>query len=169
MKWVKVAIGAVIAIMSIGIIATSVYDMTQGSGLIKEVEFTIVYDDDIFTPITAFNDILEYSVIDNSNNVINIVSIYIDDNIDTDETEVSIGLNRIDFLGASSGYMDSFINDDGTWVNNGGSINSDVTVKLLFEVTQAPVLSGITATLLLLAPLIFAGGILAYLLNKQNY
>lgn len=54
-------------------------------------------------------------------------------------------------------YTGSFTPDD------------DFTISLHFEVTQPPQLTGINATLILLAPLIFAGGVLAYLLNKQNY
>lgn len=163
MKWIKVAIGALIAVMSIGIIATSVYKMTQSSEVIREVSFEIDYDEGTYSPISVYNDILEYSVINYKSEVQNVL-VYIDDEIAPEVFIIIANPVKILFIGdlPDGGLIDSYITDDGSWYNDGGELTYDITVKLVFEVTQPPQLTGINATLILLIPLVFVGGLLLY-------
>ena len=178
MKWIKTAIGAVIAVLSIGIIATSVYKMTQPTNDIKEVIFEITnFEEDNqeaqFFPISAYDDILEYSVvIVNNYNVETVqnVTVYLDDEIG--DIEVLVVNSKYIFVGDLpdlSGSLDFYITPDGYWYNDGGTLDYDAVVKLVFEVTQPPQLTGSVATLILLTPLICIGGFLIYLFRKQNY
>ena len=170
MKWVKVAIGAVIAILSIGIITSNIYNMTQETVKQKVFTFKILsYDEELDegTVTTGtyqkINNLFKPS--DNSYNL----DIYVND-IFIDRASYVIGVDDeiiifIELTGESLGiYEDDtiFISDYPFDVNDVIRLEDD-------PVVVPPQLTGISATLILLAPLIFAGGVLAYLLNKQNY
>ncbi len=162
MKWIKVAIGAVIAVLSIGIIATTVYKMTQPREVIREVSFEIVPSEGKYYPLSIYNEILEYAVVDEENDVINIVESYI--NEISEIIRVNIGPNgelisfTIDWI-----FIDSFIHPDGNWFDNVGSLPDNTNIKLVFTpITQPPQLTGISATLILLIPTVCAGGVLLY-------
>ena len=165
MKWIKVAIGALIAILSIGIISTSVYKMIQSSEVMKkEISFEIVYNETTY-PISIYDEILEYGVIDEYGMVINIVSGYVD-NYEIND----ISMEKDDIGIKFSGYItspDDDINIDYHLLLNGFLVNStdityDVNIKLVFEVPQPPKLTGSSAILILLIPTVFAGGVLLY-------
>ena len=171
MKWIKVAIGAVIAVLSIGIIATTVFKMTQPREVIREVSFEIDPVDGKYYPISAFNEIVEYGVIDeeNYNEVINIVSAYADNDAISDfyvfiHTEVP----EIAFMGYTTSqdgniYLDSYIYADGSWVDDDSTLTDNVNIKLVFTpIPQPPQLSGSSAILILLIPTVFAGSVLLY-------
>ena len=167
MKWVKVAIGAVIAILSIGIIATSVYGMTQETLKEKVVTFEIV----TFSDFSGTTDIDVYTLIDNysvleGNNVINVKSIKVNNN---DEGSI-IQLQDDNYAIFGGNYSivikpENVIQVDGTPT----PVEVNDVWAITFEVTQPPQLSGVSLTLILLIPLIFTGGVLAYLLNKQEF
>jgi len=166
MKWIKVAIGAVIAVLSIGIIATTVFKMTQPSEVIREVSFEFNPDEGKYYPISIHNEILEYGVIDNYV-IINIVSSYVNNEI----AEIDIGVNITSGIIYFYGHIpspdgnidvDGHIDADGNWFNDGCALTDNVNIKLVFEVPQPPKLTGINATLILLIPTVFAGGVLLY-------
>ena len=165
MKWIKTAIGAVIAVLSIGIIATTVFKMTQPREVIREVSFEIDSIEGKYYPLSAYNEILEYGVINENRKVINIVSFYVNDEI-SDNIRVNIdSTNNITLLGDLpdlSGLIASRIDADGNWFDNGSDIYDNVDIKLVFEVIEPPQLTGINATLILLIPLVFVGGLLLY-------
>ena len=168
MKWIKVAIGAVIAVLSIGIIATTVFKMTQPTEVIREVSFEIDYEEGKYYPISIYNEILEYAVIDEENVVINIVSVYVNNEIvDLDYFGILVEVNKIYFMGdipTSDNLfaIEIYIDADGNWHDDGGFVDYDITVKLIFEVTQPPKLTGSSAILILLIPTVFAGSVLLY-------
>ena len=168
MKWIKTAIGAVIAVISIGIIATIVYKMTQPSEVIKEVSFEIDYDDDplmgTYYPISIYNEILEYGVIDEDCMVINIVSGYVN-NDEIDDISMLI-TDSVTFYGYIDGDIGIFyeILPDGVLFNT-GDIDDDVNIKFVFAVPQPPQLTGISASLILLIPIVFIGGVVLYILK----
>jgi len=166
MKWIKVAIGAVIAVLTIGIIATTVFKMTQPREVTREVSFEIDPVDAEYYPISAYNKIVEYGVIDEANLVINIVSGYVNDYM-TSDIIVFLKPDRIKFEGTITTPdgdidIDSSIYADGYWYDQDSTLNDNVNIKLVFEVIQPPQLSGINATLILLIPLVFVGGLLLY-------
>ena len=166
MKWIKTAIGAVIAVLTIGIIATTVYKMTRLSEVIREVSFEIDYEESKYYPISAYNKIVEYGVIDEENKVINIVSGYANDDNISSHT-VFLEPNGITLIGTITSPdgdidIDGFMNANGDWFDFGSTLNDNVNIKLVFEVTQPPQLTGINATLILLIPTVFAGGVLLY-------
>lgn len=157
MKWIKVAIGAVIAVLTIGIIATTVFKMTQPSEVIREVSFEIDYDEGKYYPISAYNEIVEYGVIGEDRFVINLVSSYVNE-IEEKSIQIKFDSDKILFFYV----IDSYIDADGNWVDDDSDLNDDANIKLVFEVTQPPQLTGINATLILLIPLVFVGGLLLY-------
>ena len=167
MKWVKVAIGAVIAIMSIGIIATSVYGMTKGRVDIKEVEFTINVTDGTYTP-NVFEKFLLYSDINNDGIVTNILETKLNGNV-TDDLELGF-TSEEQFTISSIIYNGiDFLNYDGIYQIIDGVFQDGDIVSFTYEVTQPPQLTGSVATLILLTPIICIGGFLIYLFRKQNY
>ena len=169
MKWIKVAIGAVIAVLSIGIIATTVFKMTQPSEVIREVSFEIDPEEGKYYPISAYNEIVEYGVFGESRNVENLVSSYINNEIA--EFVIRIGKKGetdILFLWGQipipDGYLitDSYIDANGNWFDDGSTLTDNVNIKLVFEASQPPKLTGSSAILILLIPTVFAGGVLLY-------
>lgn len=165
MKWIKIAIGAVIAILSISVITTTVYKMTQSREVIKEVSFEIDYNEGTYSPKSVYNDILEYGVYSDApfNRVSNVI-VYIDGEI-APNVSVIIDPNRIRLSGdlPESGIPDSYITDDGKWYDDGSSFNDNVVIKLVFDgVILPPQLTGTNATLILLIPIVFIGGVLLY-------
>jgi len=171
MKWIKVAIGAVIAVLSIGIIATTVYKMTQQpSKGIREVSFEIDPEEGKYYPLSAYNEIVEYGVIDeeNFNRVTNMVLGYANDIIiDLYFFDVIIRPDNIFFDGdipSQDGniYVDSFIDAEGNCTNDGDIFTDNINIKLVFEVPQSPQFTGSSAILILLIPTVFAGSVLLY-------
>ena len=166
MKWIKTAIGAVIVVLSIGIIATFVYKMTHSSEVIKkEVSFEIDLDEEKYYPLSIYNEILEYGVLDENDIATNIVSGYVN-NDEISDISMYIGKSQIMFVGYITSpdgvfYILYFIEPDGD-LNNVGEIDDDVNIKFVFEVPQPPQLTGISATLILLIPIVFVGGVLLY-------
>ena len=165
MKWIKTAIGAVIGIVSIGIIVTIVYKMTQSSEVIKEVSFEIDYDEDYdyeykYYPTSIYNEILEYAVIDEYHMVTNIVSGYVN-NDEIDDISMLI-TDVVTFDGDIDG-VDIFyeIMPEGDALN-AGHIDDDVTIKFVFAVPQPPRLTGNIAALILLVPIVFVGGVVLF-------
>ena len=171
MKWIKTAIGAVIAVLTISIIATTVYKMIQLSEVVREVSFEINPEEGKYYPSSIYNEILEYGVLgenDYYNRVINIVSGYVNNEIiDLEIFHVLINPDNIYFSGDipsldGSIAIDSYIDAEGNWFNDATLLNNDITVKLVFEVTQALKLTGSSAILILLIPTVFAGSVLLY-------
>lgn len=163
MKWIKIAIGAVIAIFSISVITTTVYKMTQPTEVIKEVSIEIDYNEGTYSPISTFNDIEKYSILDN-NLVLN-VSIYIDNEIAHNIDMYLFSPYNLTLIGPlpdSSGYIDCTIEYDGSVIIEGGTWTHDMVIKFAFEVSQPPQLTGTNATLILLIPIVFIGGVLLY-------
>jgi len=166
MKWIKTAIGAVIVVLSIGIIATFVYKMTHSSEVIKkEVSFEIDLDEEKYYPLSIYNEILEYGVLDENDIATNIVSGYVN-NDEISDIFMYIGKSQIMFDGYITSpdgdiYIWYFIEPDGD-LNNVGEIDDDVTMKFVFAVPQPPQITGISATLILLIPIVFGGGVLLY-------
>ena len=199
MKWVKVAIGAVIAILSVSIIATSVYDMTQETLILSE-RADIITGQGVATasPNIMYSSINFYEYLETIilTDKIEKGSIHLEYNGQNGDFIVTltsiIGVannNNISIIYNGVEYTDylKFSNVFNT-TNNGYSVIlgysstsfSDVfgfeyeigDTLTLYEqdnYTIPPQLTGISATLILLTPLIFAGGVLTYLLNKQNY
>ena len=165
MKWIKVAIGALIAVISIGVITTTVYKMTQPREVIKEVSFEINYNEGTYSPISVYNDILEYSVYSDAPfNTVSNVTVYIDGEI-APKVSIAIEPNKIEIGGylPESGIPDSFITDDGSWYDDASNFNDDVVIKLVFDgVILPPQLTGTNATLILLIPIVFVSGVLIY-------
>ncbi|HEY8365149.1 MAG TPA: hypothetical protein VIK84_06215 [Haloplasmataceae bacterium] len=169
MKWIKTAIGAVIAVFSIGIIAISVYKMTQPSEVIKEVSFETDLDEETYYPISIYNELLEYGVIEKDGTITNIVSGYVNNDEIDDITmyasyfETSGTFERIFIEGYINGdiLVSYDIGPDGDLFVS-GDILDDVTIKLVFAVPQPPQLTGISALLILLIPIVFVGGVLLY-------
>ena len=171
MRWIKTAIGAVIGIISIGIISISVYKMTHSSEVIKkEVSFEIDFDvatwEGTFYPISIYNEILEYGVIENGI-VTNIVSGYVNNDEIDDITmtaayyESTGTFDIITFYGYIDGvdiYYD--LEPDGS-VYTFDEIDV-VNIKLVFDVPQPPQLTGNSAALILLIPIVFVGGVLYF-------
>src|SRR5690606_1076190 len=131
--------------------------------------FEIDPEEGKYYPLSTYNEIVEYGVFDKNEDVINIVSAYVDDEIvDIDRFYVSrYSSNTIGFSGfipSPDGdiLIDSYIDDDGNWFDDASDINDNVNIKLAFEVTQPPQLTGINATLILLIPLVFVGGLLYF-------
>lgn len=164
MKWIKVAIGAVIAVLSIGIIATTVFKMTQPREVVREVSIEIDPVEGKYYPLSAYNEILEYGVFGEDRYVINIVSSYVNFIIKIGKEHETDVLYFIGDIPTSDGDIpiDSYINADGNWFDDGSELTDNVNIKLVFEVTQPPQLTGINATLILLIPLVFVGGLLLY-------
>ena len=182
MKWIKVAIGAVIAVLSIGIIATTVFKMTQPrEDIIREVSVEIDPVEGKYYPTSAFNKILEYAVFDDDDNLLdNVVSAYANNEIAIIDIDIEIGKvnetdviyiwgvipssNGITFANTLKGYiyLSSYIDAEGNWFDNGATLTDNVNIKLVFEVPQPPQLSGSSAILILLIPTVFAGGVLLY-------
>lgn len=158
MKWVKVAIVTVIAILSISIIATNVNDMTQGSFVVDIVTFEIITESDVTEG--TYNSLLD--IVDD------VVTVEINGNtVGINSITHNVDNGSIDIMIADGNQF--YVYDDDTFFNiNDNSYIGDTWV-LSYETLQPPQLTGISATLILLAPLIFTGGVLVYLLNKQNY
>ena len=199
MKWVKVAIGAVIAILSIGIIATSVYDMTQERVVLGERtdklvgEITSVNESTyagrmFFTPANFNAELqtsstptekienglihLEYNG-QNGDFVVKITGI----RVGTSGRIATVIYNDVEYFehitfghtDSGDGYFVRFETDFNDTFGFEYEIGDTLTLYEQDNYTIPPQLTGISATLILLTPLIFAGGVLAYLLNKQNY
>ena len=167
MKWVKVAIGAVIAISVVPIIALSVFNLTQEKVREEVVSFTLNVIADTYTPINAFDDIILYgneNVIGYFDNIIEIKY----NNIVTNDYR--LGVSDPNNITIASISLDGFdiIDIDGNYIIVDGIFSNNDTLEITFEVTTPPVLSGVTATLLALTPLIFVGGVLSYFLVKTN-
>lgn len=169
MKWIKTAIGALIAVFAIGIIATSIYKMTRPSEVRKEVSFEIDVDEGKYYPVSAYNKIVEYGVIGDSeelgeNAVLNLVSSYINNEIVSIDIKIDkMGETDVMYIIDGSPFVtDSYIDANGNWFDDGSELTDIVNIKLVFEVSQPPQLTGITATLILLIPLVFVGGVLLY-------
>jgi hypothetical protein len=167
MKWIKTAIGALIAVLTIGIIATTVYKMTRPSEVAREVSFEIDPVEGKYYPVSAYNKIVEYGDTGGTDTVKNIVSSYVNNEIveigiefaTLSETEVLVFYGDTPSLDIIvDGYMDA----DGNWFDTGSTLTDIVNIKLVFEVSQPPQLTGITATLIVLIPLVFVGGVLLY-------
>ena len=179
MKWIKTAIGAVIAVISIGIIATIVYKMAQPSEVIKEVCFEINYDEyeyeHKYYPISIYNEIFEYAVIEEDTGVpnmvvvSNIVSVYVNnDGIDDFAMSIPYYVSTDEYgYPVFSGYIDGVIGfayviyPDGN-LSATGVLKDDVNIKLVFAVPQPPQLSGNSAVLILLVPIVFVGGVVLF-------
>ena len=190
MKWVKVAIGAVIAILSVSIIATSVYDMTQEKHLeIDEIESEILISFNVTNEPGGTSRIIDTDVesyLDSNfdyftENIDRIYLILYKDgqmftkrnvsDIQSITTAIQVTLeydndtNLFNFDGTTLSYQSNTFDFWGI---------SELSIGDSFEFVYYPIvvipaqLTGITATLILLTPLIFAGGVLAYLLNKQE-
>ena len=187
MKWIKTAIGAVIGIVSIGIIATIVYKMAQPSEVIKEVSFEINYDEyeyeHKYYPISIYNEIFEYAVIEedavvpNTVVVSNIVSAYVNnDEIDDFTMRIPYYVSTDEYgYPMFSGYIDGVIGftyviyPDGNLIAT-GDLKDDVSIKLVFAVPKPPQITGINAVLILLVPIVFVAGVVLYFykLSKKD-
>ncbi len=169
MKWISTAIGAVIAITTIGILATSVYSMTKETTIIDDVETSItilegdVIDmDDYNNLYMLLGDVSNYSISGYYNSVSTVFNIY-----SFNSTSLTVRIpSRTDF--------DLYIDNLGTVYNYGnGTDDAEVGDVITFivtnaEVTRPPLLTGISATLILLAPLILTGTVLTYYYNHIN-
>ncbi|MEM1973670.1 MAG: hypothetical protein QXN68_02650 [Thermoplasmata archaeon] len=110
------------------------------------------------------NKITLYSEIDNDSHFTNTVSVLINDveflsndtYIATDET------GSIFIYDINEGDYDEILSND-TLSTSLGAIALNDVISITFEVTQAPVLSGVSAVMLSVIPIIFVAGILAYL------
>ena len=169
MKWIKTAIGAVIAVLSIGIIATTVFKMTQPEVVIREVSVEIDPVEGKYYPTSAYNKILEYGVIDGAF-IINVVSGYLNNEFAIVDLNIEIGkVNETDVIyiwGCISSpdnviIVSSYIDAEGNWFDNDSDLTDNVSIKLVFEVPQYQ-FTGTTTTLILLIPLVFVGGVLLY-------
>lgn len=165
MKWIKISIGAVIAIISLGIIATSVSGITQETVREKVVTFEVLTE----TTITggtydSLHDSLDYAV-----GVGLPITFTYNSTVYNGSYILSSANDTMTIYFGNSEYFN--LNHDDTWFQE----DPDVIVVMVgdtfdftLEVAQPPQLTGTTATLILLAPLIFVGGVLGYLLYKQN-
>jgi hypothetical protein len=170
MKWIKVAIGALIAIISIGIIATGVYKMTQEKVRVEVVTFEVVNDDPPTFSNGIYQSLLDLSELDDDGFVTNITSMKINGLLFTKPIVFVSDIATYNIMPDSTGYYDiDAIDIDDTFRSAGYDVVIGDTFEITFEVTQPPHLTGISATLILLTPIIFTGGILIYLLKKQNY
>lgn len=168
MKWVKVAIGAVIAIAVVPMIAISVSNLTQEKVREEVVTFEVL----TLSTVTngTYNLIDEYVIFDfdefGAGYSSNVISVKVNDDTLVDG---SIGLGETDVrITDDSGDYDFLVNSDDTITSEGYNIQVGDVWEITFEVTQAPILSGISATLLLLAPLIFVSGILYFIYNNKQ-
>lgn len=174
MKWVKVAIGAVIAISVVPIIALSVFNLTQEKVKEEVVTFEVLTYSDLSGTITqgTYDEIRLYAII-NIDIITNITS-YKKNGIETDSIkDNNINRNRIELYWYTNNENDDTIlvvSNDDSFIEE-ESVSSPVvsdTFEITFEVTTPPAVSGVTATLIALTPLIFVGGVLSYFLVKTN-
>ena len=163
-KWVKVAIGAVIAILSLSIVATSVYSMTQEKVREEVVTFEVLTES---TVTSDTYDLLNNYGIINQTNVDNIKNIKVNSNTLIGST-VTFNGNQFSFSPDLSGNYDFILNDNDTISSDGYDIQVGDVWEITFEVTQPPVISGVTATLLSLIPILFIGGIVYFTLSKRE-
>ena len=167
MKWVKTAIGAVIAIISIGIIAKSVYNMTQETEIIpKEVEFTVNVNETTYTP-NVFENIMLYSDIDGEGHVNNISVVKFNNNVVTNDISIILEYDAFYIYSISQDGADVF-DDDGLYHIEDGIFQDGDIITIVFEVTTPPTLSGVIATLLTLSILVFASAILFSFYNIRK-
>ena len=170
MKWIKVAIGALIAVLSISIIATTVFKMTQPREVAREVSFEIDPVEGEYYPSSIYDEILEYKVINWQREVINIVSSYVNNEIvELFITIISDGFSQEIYVRGTIPSpdgdieIDGYIRDDGNWIDDGSTLTDNFNIKLVFSpITQPPQLSGTNAILILLIPTVFAGGVILY-------
>ena len=169
MKWVKTAIGAVIAILSVGIIANSVYNMTKETVKVEGV-FTyevLTYNDGVGTIDDSFYDIVDFFVTDDENIVTNLVNLTVNGKQSLDVVIEYEGFDIWIFGTIDGDDIGVFLNDD--YITSDGYIGEigDVWVITL-GTTQPPQLTGITATLLTLSILVFASAILFSFYNIRK-
>lgn len=168
MKWVKVAIGAVIAIAVVPMIALSVFNLTQGQLGEEVVTFTINVTDETYSP-NVLNDIAEFGITNESGYFTNVIEVKLNDVI-TNDLNIGYDDNTNIFNIYSIGLdgSDSFDSNGDYLIGDGVFQDGDVISITFDEVTQAPILSGVTATLLLLAPVIFVSGVLYFIYNNKQ-
>jgi hypothetical protein len=96
---------------------------------------------------------------------INIVSGYVN-NDEINDISMDIGVSQIMF----DGYITSpdgviniwyYIEPDGFLINL-SEIDNDVNIKLVFDVPQPPQITGISAILILLIPIVFVSGVVLF-------
>ncbi len=171
MKWVKVAIGAVIAIAVVPMIVTSIRYISEPTTEYIEysgeydVAFTINYDGGIYNIDDGTFNLLY--LLTNEGDDINLVNVTRNDvNVPIEEFTYITGQNYNNFGFTDSNYEYIFeIKDDDT-LGGYPTLQNDQWVftfdveNILIPITEPPSLSPTIITLLSLIPLIFVSGIL---------
>ena len=114
----------------------------------------------------TYNKLEMYSIIGGEfeNRVINVTSILINDVETLSETfyiKYDDGTGYFLLYDTNEGDYDSILSDDTLNISLEAITLNDV-VSITFEVTQPPQLTGTNATLILLIPIVFIGGVLLY-------
>ena len=163
MKWVKVAIGAVIAISVIPIIAIAVNNLDTPK--LKTVEFEVVAIDDLSITVTdnTFNNLLLYSIVDDET-VTNLLSVELND---LEQTQYVLRLGssgRFDYNDYNANDWGE-LDDTNTLTSQGYSATIGDKWTMTFEVSIIPLR---VKLLVGFVPLIFVAGVVSYLFVKTK-
>ena len=170
MKWIKYAVGLVIALSVIPLVVVTVNNLDTPK--LKTVEFEVVDIDDIDnTSITVtdntYNNLLLYSIVDEEDDegtVTNLLSVKLND---LEQPDYTLWLDSDSLFGYIDGNDNSWDGFDDT--NNFISDEYLATIGdkwvMTFEVSIMPPLIKLLVGFI---PLLLASGILLFMLNKSK-
>lgn len=165
-KIISLVILIVISITILPIVTLSVFNLTQEGVKEEIVTFELLDDGDL--GYNVYDKINEYAIYDDYARATNFVSISVNDNIvDIASITFTSSIYIIDIYSLDGNPLKIY--NDGTYIIDGFDVIIGDIISITFEVPQAPVISGVTATLLTLIPLLFVGLYVIYPFVSKKY
>jgi len=180
MKWIKTAIGAVIAILVIPLVVLSVINIKESLETTEEITITIELEYNLkqfnfykFTHTIHYDDLKDY--FENGFTITNLYDHTNDINIIITDYEFSLGS-----FYSPSGHLRIEDNNSVPYVFYDNNVNINATYESVYNVTATDIAlmditftkskTNLTATLLSFTPLIFVGGVVLYFykLSKKD-
>ena len=169
MKWIKVAIGLVIALSVIPLVVVSVNNLDTPK--LKTVEFEVIdIDNDTLTfSENTYNDIHSLAIVNNNNSVSNLITIKVN-GVELLSISMSYDINDMEDykLFFIEGIKWESLTDDKTVDISNSEYEPTIGDEWTMTFDVAKPLPPLVKLLVGFVPLIFVGGILLFMLNKRK-
>ena len=168
MKFIKYAVGLVIALSVIPLVVVTVTNLDAPR--LKTIEFEVEEIDlsNVYFSENAYNKIHALAIVDTNGNVSNLVNVKLNG---VDESSFTLNFDTDDdsyyYVGPGGTDWTTLINDDTAEKDDYNATIGDKWT-MTFELPKPP-LPPLIKLLVGFAPLLFVGGVLLFMLNKRKF
>ena len=168
MKFIKYAVGLVIALSVIPLVVVTVNNLDVPRLQTVEFEVEDVDLSNIYFSENTYSDIYALAIVDTNGDVSNLVNV----NVNGVDEVGTLKFNNADdsyyYIGSGGTDWTTLINDDTAEKDDYNATIGDKWT-MVFEVSKPTPLPPLVKLLVGFAPLLFVGGVLLFMLNKRKF